>query len=60
MNLYGKCIVTFFVCAFVLPVQAFAACVGCGTVPEPDTVWLMVLGGAMAGIVSYFVKRNKK
>ena len=62
MNVYRKCIVALFVCVSVsLPVQAFALCSNCGTpVPEPDTVWLMVLGGAMAGIVSYFVKRNKK
>lgn len=66
MNVYRKCIALFFVAASLyLPIQAFASCVigtpGCGApVPEPDTVWLMVLGGAMGGIVSYLVKRNKK
>ena len=62
MNLYRKGIALFFVGAFLyLPVQAFAICFDCGTpVPEPDTVWLMVLGGAMGGIVSYLVKRRKK
>lgn len=67
MNLYRKGIALFFVAASLyLPVQAFAFCVigtpGCAgaPVPEPDTVWLMVLGGAMGGIVSYLVKRKKK
>ena len=67
MNVYRKCIALFFVAVFLyLPVQAFAFCVigtpGCtgAPVPELDTVWLMVLGGAMGGIVSYLVKRKKK
>ncbi len=67
MNVYKKCIALFFVAASLyFPVQAFATCVigtpGCGgaPLPEPDTVWLMVLGGAMGGIVSYLVKRKKK
>ena len=67
MNLYRKGIALFFVAASLyLPVQAFAICVpgssGCAgaPIPEPDTVWLMLLGGAMGGIVSYLVKRNKK
>ena len=62
MTIYKKCIALIFVAASLyLPVQAFAICFGCGTpVPEPDTVWLMVLGGAMGGIVSYLVKRKNK
>ena len=60
MNLlYRKGIALFFVAASMyLPVQAFAGAVV--AVPEPDTVWLMLLGGAMGGIVSYLVKRKKK
>lgn len=66
MNPCRKSIALFFVGAFLyLPVQAFAVCIigqpNCGApVPEPDTVWLMLLGGAMGGLVSYLVKRKKK
>jgi len=67
MNGYRKCIALFFVAASLnLPVQVFASCIigqpGCSgaQVPEPDTIWLMILGGAMGGIVSYLVKRKKK
>ena len=60
MNVYRKCIALFFVAASLyLPVQAFAV-ISFTPVPEPDTVWLMVLGGVMGGIVSYLVKRKKK
>lgn len=64
MNIYNKYVALFFVAvSLYIPAQAFAgSCIsGCaGTpIPEPDTVWLMLLGGAMGGIVSYLVKRKK-
>ena len=62
MNAYRKRFALFFAASLCLPVQVFASCIGCvaAPVPEPDTVWLLVLGGVMGGIVSYLAKRKKK